>query len=108
MLNWIINIFRGDRNFGGRHKDWGKVRKRHISTYPMCSVCGKKKTFRNNDVHHIIPFQVDSFKELDMDNLLTLCRDHHLLFGHLNYWKSWNTNVKEDSRYFNIKIFQRP
>jgi len=105
-MNWLLKLF--SPRFGGRHKDWGKLRKCHISVFPRCAVCNKKGFIRANDVHHIIPVSVDSFKEMDMDNLITLCRKHHLLFGHLNYWRSWNKNVVEDARYMLVKIFNRP
>ncbi len=107
MMNWLLNLF--SRNFGGRrHRNWGKVRKRHLTVYPNCSVCGKKKFLISNIPHHIKPFHLFPEKELDMDNLITLCRTHHFLFGHLNYWRSYNPKVVEDCKNWAIKIFQRP
>ena len=42
---------------------------RHDTTY--------KYTYRELEVHHIVPINEDYSKRLDSDNLITLCRYHH-------------------------------
>ena len=50
----------------------------------LCQVClsGKydttyRYTYKDLEVHHIIPIAEDNSKRLDSDNLITLCRYHH-------------------------------
>ena len=50
----------------------------------LCKVCitGKygttnRYTYKNLEVHHIIPIEEDYSKRLDSQNLITLCRKHH-------------------------------
>ena len=50
----------------------------------LCQVCliGKyntnyRYTYKELEVHHIIPIEEDYSKRLDSDNLITLCRYHH-------------------------------
>lgn len=52
----------------------------------LCQVClldkyntNYKYTYRELEVHHIIPLEEDYNKRLDSDNLITLCRYHHEL-----------------------------
>ncbi len=52
----------------------------------LCQVClldkhntNYKYTYRELEVHHIIPLEEDYNKRLDNDNLITLCRYHHEL-----------------------------
>ena len=50
----------------------------------MCQIClldkyktDFKYTYKELEVHHIIPIEEDYSKRLDSDNLITLCRYHH-------------------------------
>lgn len=93
-----------------RSPHWESVRDAHLKEHPACEVCGHKK---NLNVHHVIPFHIDASKELDPSNLITLGNkcptgNHHLLFGHLGNWKSWNVNVREDAAAWKKKISERP
>ena len=52
----------------------------------LCQVClldkyntNYKYTYKELEVHHIIPLEEDYNKRLDSDNLITLCRYHHEL-----------------------------
>ena len=52
----------------------------------LCQVCitGKyqtnyRYTYKDLEVHHIIPLSENYSKRLDSDNLITLCRYHHEL-----------------------------
>jgi hypothetical protein len=59
------------------------------------------------EVHHIIPVHVDASKELDLNNLITLCDQYcHFIFGHLMNWELYNSNIIEDAKIFNNKIYQ--
>jgi hypothetical protein len=91
--------------FLSRSSSWGSLRNLFLKQKPKCSACGSLK---NLQVHHIIPFHVDKSKELDLKNLITLCRTCHFIFGHLMSWSSWNTEVVEDSQKYYIKVLNRP
>lgn len=86
-----------------RSPGWSKLREEHIKKQPHCQACGSKK---NPEVHHIVPVHLDPSKELDPNNLITLCDKYcHFIFGHLMDYKSWNINVRnEASRYLQQKI----
>lgn len=50
----------------------------------LCQIClldkyktDFKYTYKELEVHHIIPIEEDYSKRLDSDNLITLCRYHH-------------------------------
>lgn len=101
---WMIQGFFREK-FKGRSPEWRKVRKLHLKDNPRCVVCYTKK---NLQVHHIEPFHLRPDLELNLTNLVTLCGDHHLLFGHLDYWKSWNPAVLEDCEQMAYKIETRP
>lgn len=95
MFKFLDNIY-------GRSGQWKTVRKKHLEKYPKCAACGRES---NLEVHHIIPYQIDPSKELDPNNLITLCGNYcHFVFGHLMDWKSWNKNVINDCEiYLNTK-----
>ena len=100
-----MNFF-GIQIFSSRSSSWSKVRKQHILKFPNCAACGRSK---NLDVHHIIPVSVDPTKELDPDNLITLCSDPcHFVFGHLMDYKSWNTDVIQDCGWYRKKLLNKP
>jgi hypothetical protein len=91
-----------------RSSKWSKVRKQHLEKQPVCQVCGGDELL---EVHHISPFHNDPDKELDADNLITLCNGKfkcHFLFGHLLSWKSYNSTVVEDAKIWSEKIKNRP
>ena len=112
MENLIIKIkdwWRGVPTLGGRSSQWAKVRKAFILKNPECAVCGKKGSFlKSNEVHHCIPFSQDKSLELEMKNLITVCREHHLFVGHLMSFRSFNKNVRIDSELWKTKIKNRP
>lgn len=85
-----------------RSPGWPKLREEHINKQPCCQACGSCK---KPEVHHIVPVHLDPSKELDPDNLITLCDKYcHFIFGHLMDYKSWNINVRnEASRYLQQK-----
>lgn len=87
-----------------RSNQWPRVRAEYIKTHPECLACGQRDHL---NVHHVVPFSVDPSKELDPENLVTLCTDGpgncncHLLFGHLgNFRSKGNPNVRRDAARF--------
>ena len=98
--------------YGGvpRSSKWPKVRAAFIKAHPVCAVCGCKT---NLSVHHIQPYHLVPSLELEENNLITLgeqCAtgNHHLLFGHLGNWLSYNICVRSDASIFATKIQERP
>lgn len=113
FLTWLLNRWqnRESLKLGGakRSPHWGKVRAEHLKKFPVCEVCKKPDQL---NVHHKIPFSQDKSKELSPENLITLCeapgREHHLNFGHLGSYLSWNSDVVKDSAWMADKIKNRP
>jgi len=112
ILEFLIELLEKWNNreslklFGARRSSgWRAVRNKHIKRCSVCVVCGTRK---NLEVHHILPFNQNPELELDPRNLITLCRKHHLLFGHLRSYRSWNKNVILDASIWSLKIKNRP
>ena len=115
MMYKIIQRFkdwiRWGQLFGGvpRSPKWPTIRNDFLILHDKCEVCGKKGSLlKPLEIHHCIPFSQDKSKELDFENLITLCRRDHLLIGHLDNWKSFNKDVKIDSNRWRLKINNRP
>jgi hypothetical protein len=90
-----------------RSMRWPGVRRKHLKDHPTCAVCGGRKKI---EVHHVVPFSQDRTKELDADNLISLC-DHlrcHLLIGHLGNYRSWNVRVREVAAWLLGLVARRP
>lgn len=81
---------------------WAHVEKQHLLREPGCVVCGYKGKWVQ--VHHVKPFHLHPELELDPHNLVTLCerkgRDHHLLLGHFDNWKSYNEHIRADAKHY--------
>lgn len=105
----IFDFFK-NRTFGAiRSPKWSEVEKTHLQKEPLCVVCNTKGSFLNSlNVHHIEPFHLNPKLELDPTNLITLCRQHHFLFGHFLNWSSYNKTVRSDSELWNNNIKNRP
>lgn len=92
---------------GTRHPEWGRVRASHLLLFPVCEACS---TPLNREVHHLLPFSTHPQLELDLDNLFTLCRPHHFVFGHDPdgpgprgpAWKHINLNCVRDVRIYRL------
>jgi 5-methylcytosine-specific restriction endonuclease McrA len=96
----------GRLRYAIRSPRWRTVRKEFIKNNNSCAACGSTKDL---EVHHVIPVHIDESKELDMDNLITLCSEScHILFGHLMDFKSHNPMVREDCALMSNKIKTRP
>jgi 5-methylcytosine-specific restriction endonuclease McrA len=89
----------------GRSPKWPAVEHAFLKAHPACEACGTKTGL---NVHHCVPFHVDAAKELDPENLLTLCRPHHLTFGHFMLWASWNKDVRQDVARYRTAFDNRP
>ena len=87
-----------------RNREWEVLKRRFLKLHPNCEVCGA----RFPEVHHILPYHLFPEFEIDESNLITLCPEHHLLFGHLMSFKSYNPNVVEDVQIYKEKIHARP
>ena len=74
-----------------RSAKWRATRKKFLRTHPRCAVCSLT---RELEVHHIKPVRLYPELELDLNNLVTLCRRHHFNIGHLENWKSYNPSLK--------------
>jgi 5-methylcytosine-specific restriction endonuclease McrA len=88
-----------------RSDGWPRARKLYLLIYPECAVCGERKKVV---VHHILPFYLFPSLELEPTNFMTLCEEHHLLFGHLNDFKSYNEEAICDAQIWERRIKNRP
>lgn len=92
-----------------RSPKWPAVRAEYLKTHPECAACGTRNEL---NVHHVVPFHLDESKELDPENLITLCREHHLTVGHdpdfdgpmKPNWSAENKNVRRDAERMRKKL----
>lgn len=95
--------------FGGvpRSSHWTSVRREHLKLSPTCAVCGGT---RDIEVHHIKPYNLFPELELVPSNLITLCNHfyHHLYFGHLGSYSSFNQSIRSDALDWFNRIKNRP
>lgn len=87
MIDTIVERFGGTK----RSPQWNTVRKKFVEANAECLCCGSKNKLQ---VHHVVPFCVDPTRELDENNLATLCSRCHLLIGHCGWWQTHNPNFK--------------
>lgn len=88
-----------------RSSHWPAVRAAHLAKHPACEVCGRTDDI---EVHHCLPFHERPELELDPDNLISLCRRDHLVFGHLGSYHSWNPAVRKDAAEWKKRFAERP
>jgi hypothetical protein len=99
-------FFNKEIRFAKRSKDWPALRQKHLSEQPCCAACG---SCLKPEVHHIVPVHLDPSRELDPDNLITLCDKYcHFVFGHLMNYRSWNIDIIKDAKVYNDKLKNRP
>jgi 5-methylcytosine-specific restriction endonuclease McrA len=102
----MFNIFHKYIRYSTRSPKWSSVRKKHLETNPKCAACGRTTKL---EVHHIEPVHWKPEKELDPENLITLCDNPcHLVFGHLMNYKSWNKDVVQDCSVYLNKVKNKP
>jgi len=99
-------IFNKEIRCAKRSPKWKNIRQQHLSNNPCCTVCG---SCTKPEVHHIVPVHINADKELEQDNLITLCDKYcHFIFGHLMNWKSYNQHILSDAESFQNKLLNRP
>jgi len=84
-----------------RASGWHDVRLKFVQENPFCKICEKTECLH---VHHKKPFHLWPELELSLDNLMVLCINCHLMWGHLLDWKSYNEQIDKDV----ARIAQRP
>jgi 5-methylcytosine-specific restriction protein A len=93
-----------------RSGKWQAVKRHWIKLHPVCEACG---TTAELNVHHIKPFHTHPELELDLSNLVTLCRTHHFIIGHdpdgpwkpaKPSWETANPNVLADAKKWKTKL----
>lgn len=106
----VLELVPGDMFATARAPGWGRLRAAWMKAHPECAVCGRKGVEASCVPHHVVPVHVDASKELDENNLITLCESGsvncHLAFGHLWNWSRWNPHVVVDAREWQRKIKQ--
>lgn len=59
-------------------KAWRNLRALKFANNPLCELCLLKgKVTQTEEVHHIIPFDVNPDLAYDYDNLMSLCSECH-------------------------------
>jgi 5-methylcytosine-specific restriction protein A len=92
--------------YSHRSPKWNNLRKEYLDIYPVCAACGRNKKL---EVHHIEPVHINPDRELDINNLITLCDNPcHFIFGHLMDYKSWNKDVVTDCKVYLNKVKNKP
>lgn len=110
ILQTILEKARVSAPTKKRSGKWATVRKEHLVNNPSCASCGETKKL---EVHHKLPFDDDPSKELDPDNLITLCECAsggiicHLAIGHNGNYQRYNPNVEKDAAYFKEMLKNR-
>ncbi len=106
-LDWLN--YGQDPLYGGKKRSplWPKARRAHLKKEPCCQVCGTKKDIA---VHHLRPYHLWPELELDPTNYITLCNhvQHHLAFGHLGDFTSYNKDCRVDVAAWREKFSTRP
>jgi DNA-binding transcriptional LysR family regulator len=119
LKTWISNLWFQDLLDGKpryaitgepRNPGWPSLSKKLILAHPFCSVCGWTK---NLNAHHKLPFHLYPEKEMDPDNIIILGEacpggNHHLWWGHLGNWQSYNADVVEMAARMYEHLTQRP
>ncbi len=109
ILSYIKKIFTKNtfQALTVRSGKWRTVRRTHLEKNPACAACGTTKQLI---VHHCKPVYLNPERELDFENLITLCEKNncHFAFGHFYNWNSFNENVREDAANWLLKIKNRP
>lgn len=108
IMGLLADRIQGKAPHGARRSDrWLEVRAEHIERQPTCLVCGGSTKLQ---VHHLVPFHVAPDKELEPDNLVTLCErkkyglNCHLLIGHLGNYRRINASCLSDIAEWRTKL----
>lgn len=102
MWEWLRGLF-GPRFAGApRSGAWDRVRDQFLRGC-VCQACGARDSL---EAHHIEPFHERPELELDVSNLVALCRRCHFVFGHLGCWQCSNPKVIEDATQYRSRVEQ--
>ena len=107
MFKWLTKLLAPAENMFGGERDsrWREVRAEHIQKEPVCQACGKTTKL---DVHHIVPVAIDKSRELDPENLITLCNQPcHLVFGHFMSYYCYNSAVRKMAAEYRAALDKR-
>ena len=114
IIDWLCEfLLIGDygRIFGGvgRSPKWESFKRDYERLHPKeCAICGSTSKCQ---LHHKLPYHLHLELELDPQNVLWLCEasgNHHLWFGHLGNFQSFNSEIEVDAKVWNSKIKNRP
>lgn len=101
MIKFLKEFFFGQPRSG----KWPALRDKLIEQDKECLACGSEKDLT---CHHIIPFSKNKDLELEISNLIVVCKDCHYTFCHLRSWRSYNIHAIKDCREFRLKVEYRP
>lgn len=106
MFYWLTQWFR-DIQLGARRRSsgWSRVRKEFYNKNSECEVCGTKKKI---EIHHYRDFSTYPELELDLNNLRSLCRYCHLLFGHKMNYRDINLELDSDIKFWDNRLNKKP
>jgi 5-methylcytosine-specific restriction protein A len=105
IFRLILKLFGFDgRPRVKRSAQWPALQRRWLKDHPCCEACGAREGL---EVHHIRPVHLYPELELDAANLMTLCKRHHLVFGHLELYSAWNPKARTDVAIHRIKVANR-
>lgn len=83
-----------------RDGKWPRIKAEHLEREPACIVCGNTKPDELT-VHHEIPVSIAPHRELDPENLATMCKvPCHFVFGHFMSYHCYNKNVRKTASAF--------
>lgn len=104
ILDWLadwLDSMRAPTPVGGpRSPRWQDVRDEFLRD-GECLACGTREKL---EAHHVQPFHLHPELELERSNLVALCRNHHLVFGHLGCFRCDNPRVVEDATTYRDRI----
>lgn len=88
-----------------RSSKWPRFARKLKKLHPYCAACDSKRLLAG---HHVKPFHLFPWLELEPDNVIILCWRCHFLIAHLRNWKSWNKDIVLDAKKLLSKIRSRP
>lgn len=114
IYNWIASYFKPKDPFCAnsvdffteavRSPEWKTVSNDFLKG-KKCAICGSSD---NLEAHHKKSFKEHPELELDLSNLMPLCRNPsrncHFVFGHLMNWKTINHDIDNTVPYFQLLI----
>jgi hypothetical protein len=101
----VLDHVRGVAIEQPRSIHWFQVRNKYLKEHNHCAFCD---TTEHLEVHHIKPFHLYPELELDTDNFITLCEGNtkcHLLQGHFDNWRTFNSHIVADCIYRDKIVF---